>query len=112
MPGTTDVEATLGLPDVLRLVGEDVEVPGPDRRQRYVDRRHRIPGAVRASMGLATTAAHVDRLLSALAALAADGTRVDYVFDEVENEYRAAGERPSWPDVPFRLRTPATGSSR
>jgi selenocysteine lyase/cysteine desulfurase len=92
-----------------------------DLRQDEVDgiaadlaagRRHRIPGAVRASMGLATTAAHVDRLLSALSALAADGTRVEYVFDEVENEYRAAGERPSWPDLPFRLRTPATGSSR
>jgi selenocysteine lyase/cysteine desulfurase len=94
---------------LLDLTQDDVDGIADDLA---AGRGRRIPGAVRASMGLATTDAHVDRLLAALAALAGDGTRVEYVFDEAENEYRAAGERPSWPDLPFRLRTTPTGSGR
>jgi selenocysteine lyase/cysteine desulfurase len=37
------------------------------------------PTAVRASIGLATTAAHVERLLAAVADLAANGPRAEYV---------------------------------
>ena len=45
-----------------------------------LDERHRGHAAVRASVGLANTAEHVDRLLRAVATLAATGPAFDYVL--------------------------------
>ena len=49
-----------------------------------------LPGTVRASFGLATTAQDVDRLVDALAEIARTGPRWGYVHDRARDEYRPA----------------------
>jgi selenocysteine lyase/cysteine desulfurase len=59
--------------------------------------RRRMPGAVRASTTIATTAADVDRFLSAVSAVA-DGTvpPVTYLQDELTGDYWPTGDAPGW----------------
>ena len=52
--------------------------------------RVQLPGAVRASFGLGTTAEDVDRLVDALAEIAHSGPRWGYVHDGAHDEYRPA----------------------
>ncbi len=60
------------------------------------DRRH-IPGAVRASAGLATTVADVDALLAALARLVSGAPPpVDYVQETATGDFFPATERNGW----------------
>ncbi|HEX5620289.1 MAG TPA: aminotransferase class V-fold PLP-dependent enzyme [Solirubrobacteraceae bacterium] len=47
------------------------------------------PGAVRASIGIGTTAADIDRLVGALHEIARYGARADYVYDAEHDEYSA-----------------------
>ena len=49
-----------------------------------------LPGTVRASFGLATTAQDVDRLVDALAEIARNGPRWGYVHDRARDAYRPA----------------------
>jgi selenocysteine lyase/cysteine desulfurase len=52
--------------------------------------RPALPGAVRASFGLGTTAQDVDRLVDALAEIASTGPRWGYLHDSAHDEYRPA----------------------
>jgi hypothetical protein len=45
------------------------------------------PGAVRASIGIGTTADDIDRLVDALHAIARYGARADYAYDSEHDEY-------------------------
>jgi selenocysteine lyase/cysteine desulfurase len=63
--------------------------------------RPALPGAVRASMGLGSTAQDVDRLVDALAGIGRNGPRWGYVRDGAHDEYRPA------PDVRALPRTPS-----
>ena len=60
-------------PYLLRLLGLGAEAVAEARRQVTSGQRSHIPGAVRASCGLGTTAADVDALLIAVAEVAAGG---------------------------------------
>ena len=62
--------------------------------------RPALPGAVRASLGIGTTAQDVDRLVDALTTIARNGPRWGYVRDGAHDEYRPA------PDVRALPRTP------
>ena len=60
------------------------------------DRRH-IPGAVRASAGLSTSGADVDRLLEAVEAIASDRPApVRYVQDAHTGDFWPEGDTPGW----------------
>jgi selenocysteine lyase/cysteine desulfurase len=73
----------LGLParDVARL-----------ERELRAGRRGPLPGAVRASIGLATTADDIDRLAAALTELAANGPRLAYDYVREHDEYVPLGD--------------------
>jgi Aminotransferase class-V len=62
--------------------------------------RPALPGAVRASFGLATTAQDVDRLVDALAGIAQSGPRWGYVRDSAHDEYRPAPDVRALPRAP------------
>ncbi len=53
-------------------------------------RRPPLPGAVRASLGLGSTAEDVDRLLLALAQILESGPHAHYERDPLLDEYRPA----------------------
>jgi selenocysteine lyase/cysteine desulfurase len=59
--------------------------------------RPALPGAVRASFGLGTTAQDIDRLVDALAQIAGAGPRWGYVHDGALDEYRPALEKRALP---------------
>jgi selenocysteine lyase/cysteine desulfurase len=60
------------------------------------DRRD-IPGAVRASAGLSTTTADVDRFLAAVGEIAGGSPApVDYVQDDHTGDFWPAGDAPGW----------------
>ncbi len=66
--------------------------------------RRRVPGAVRASAGLSTTAADVDRLLGAVAGIASgDPPVVPYVQDEATGDYWPVTSHPAWADAQRRV---------
>ena len=62
--------------------------------------RPALPGAVRASFGLGTTAQDVDRLVDALAEIASTGPRWGYLHDSAHDEYRPAPEVRALPRTP------------
>jgi|SRR5579872_843385 len=63
---------------------------------RAGDRRN-IPGAVRASCGINTTTADIDRFLSAVAAVASSApSPVSYVQDPATGDYWPEGDLPGW----------------
>ena len=56
-----------------------------------------VPGAVRASAGINTAPADVDRLLAAVAAIATgEPSPVEYEQDEHTGDYWPRGELPGW----------------
>jgi selenocysteine lyase/cysteine desulfurase len=84
-------------PLMARLLGTgDAEV-GRLRDELRAGRRPALPGAVRASIGLGTTAEEIDLLIGALREIAASGPRENYEHVPELDEYRprayAAGAR-------------------
>jgi selenocysteine lyase/cysteine desulfurase len=75
-------------------------------------RRPAMPGAVRASFGLGTTAQDVDRLVDALAAIAHSGPRWSYVRDGAHDEYRPAPDVRALPRTPRYEPAAASASAR
>jgi selenocysteine lyase/cysteine desulfurase len=71
-----------------------------------------LPGAVRASFGLGTTAQDVDRLVDALAEIASTGPRWGYVHDSAHDEYRPAPEVRALPRTPRYEPAAASASAR
>ena len=65
--------------------------------------RRRVPGAVRVSLGLGTTAADIDYLADALATIAEGGPTWDYRRSAQTAEYEPVADPRSWPDLPLRL---------
>ncbi len=84
-------------PYLIRLLGVDRE--GVARARAAVRRGERsaIPGAVRASCGLGTTADDVEALLDALRLLAAgEPAPVPYVQDDVTGDFWPEGDAGGW----------------
>jgi len=65
--------------------------------------RRAMPGAVRASAGIATSTADVDDLLAAVAAVAGHGSPVPYEQDELTGDFWPAGSAPGWTAADRRL---------
>lgn len=86
-------------PLMLRLLG----IPAPeaaeirDEVRRGI--RHRVPGAVRASAGLATTRADVERLVDAVASIAANGPTWTYRRSEVTGHHTPDPDDRTLPDL-------------
>ena len=70
-------------------------------RQSVLDRdRREVPGAVRASAGLSTSAADIERLVAAVADIATGSPApVDYVQDPHTGDFEPAGGIPGWADA-------------
>jgi len=88
-------------PYLIRLLGlSRAEV---ERFRADVARRDRrdVPGAVRASAGLSTSVADVDRFLAALAVVSEGSPPpVPYVQDPRSGDYRPGGDASGWPVEP------------
>jgi selenocysteine lyase/cysteine desulfurase len=86
-------------PLIVRLLGlPDGEVDRLAAELR-AGRRPALPGAVRASLGLGTTLADIDRLIDALHEIATDGPASRYVYAPGLDEYRperGAVPEPVW----------------
>jgi selenocysteine lyase/cysteine desulfurase len=84
-------------PYLLRLLGLDADEVAEFRAAVLRGDRRDIPGAVRASAGLSTTAADVDRFLAAVADIAG-GARppVPYDQDPVTGDFWPRTEHPAW----------------
>ncbi len=97
-------------PYLLRLLGLDEgEVASYRSAVLRGDRRH-IPGAVRASAGLSTTAADIDRFLAAVAAIAGgDDPPVPYDQDPGTGDYWPRTDDPDWSTA---ARRPGTSCAR
>jgi selenocysteine lyase/cysteine desulfurase len=91
-------------PYLLRLLGlADEEVEAYRQAVLQHDRR-RIPGAVRASAGLSTTEADIDRLVAAVAGIAAGVPGpVGYRQDPTTGDFWPDGGPPGWGDAQRRL---------
>jgi selenocysteine lyase/cysteine desulfurase len=78
-------------PYLVRLLGlRDDELEAFRSAARHHDRRS-LPGAVRASAGISTTTADVDRLLDAVHAVATTDPPVEYVSDPASGDYWPKG---------------------
>ena len=78
-------------PYLIRLLGlspEDLEAFRAAARRHD---RHALPGAVRASAGLSTTAADLERLFTAVAEVAASPPPVPYLLDPGTGDYAPEG---------------------
>ena len=75
-------------------------------------RRPAMPGAVRASFGLGTTAQDIDRLVDALAGIAQSGPRWGYVRDGAHDEYRPAPDVRALPRTASYAPAAANASAR
>lgn len=90
-------------PYLLRLLGlDDAEVRAYRDAVLRGDRRS-IPGAVRASAGLSTTAADVDRFLAALAEIVVGDPPVRYDQDEHTGDFWPHTDDPDWSAAGRRL---------
>jgi selenocysteine lyase/cysteine desulfurase len=91
-------------PYLLRLLGLSAEeVAIAQQAMRRGDRR-RVPGAVRASVGLSTTAADLERFFAALAPIAAgEEEPVPYLQDAHTGDYFPQTDRPEWASTRRRL---------
>jgi cysteine desulfurase / selenocysteine lyase len=79
-------------PYVARLLGLSETDLAQARRRLRVPDRSRMPGMVRISLGLYNTAAEIDRLAAALAAIARGDLAARYVQDCASGEFTAEGE--------------------
>lgn len=90
-------------PYLLRLLGlNDTEV-GAYRDAVLRGDRRSIPGAVRASAGLSTTAADIDRFLAALTEILAGEPPVPYDQDEHTGDFWPHTDDPDWSAAGRRL---------
>lgn len=79
---------------LLQLSSDDIAAY---RRAVLAGDRTRIPGAVRASAGISTTATDIDRLVGAVAVIAAGHPApVDYHQDPHTGDYRPTGDVAGW----------------
>ena len=84
-------------PYLLRLLGLSVDEVQRFRAAVLRGDKREVPGAVRASAGIGTSAVDVERLLNAVAGIAAgDPAPVDYEQDEHTGDYWPMGELPGW----------------
>ncbi len=79
-------------PYLIRLLGLDDRQVAAYRNDVISGDRRRIPGAVRASAGLSTTVADIDRFLAALRSVIEDPAPTAYDQDAATGDY--------WPDHP------------
>jgi selenocysteine lyase/cysteine desulfurase len=91
-------------PYLLRLLGlDDAEVADYHAAVLRGDRRH-MPGAVRASAGLSTTAADIDQLIAAVGRIAGgEPLPVPYDQDEHTGDYWPRTTDPAWSSSSRRL---------
>lgn len=89
-------------PFVAELLGEGGS-PGAGCRGPVATAGGRGAGAVRASLGVASRAEDVERLLAALEEIVANGPVGHYVPDPDTNDYLPAHDQRAWPEVSFRL---------
>jgi hypothetical protein len=81
----------------MRLLDLDEEEKSTYRSAVLAGDRSRIPGAVRASAGINTTADDIDRLLAAVAEIASGRPApVAYSQDRTTGDYWPEGDRPGW----------------
>jgi selenocysteine lyase/cysteine desulfurase len=91
-------------PYLMRLLGLSAAEIGRYRDAVRRGDRHEIPGAVRASAGLSTTAADIDRLVGAVASIAGgDPPPVPYDQDEHTGDYWPRTDDPAWSAAVRRL---------
>ena len=84
-------------PYLLRLLGLSPAEVAAYREAVLAGDRRTIPGAVRASASLSTSSEDIDRLISALAAIASgDPPPVDYHQDPGTGDYWPATDQPGW----------------
>ena len=84
-------------PYLLRLLGLSVDEVSAYRDAVLAGDRRAIPGAVRASAGLSTSLADVDRLVAAVTAIASGGDPpVDYEQDPGTGDFWPVTDEPGW----------------
>jgi selenocysteine lyase/cysteine desulfurase len=69
--------------------------------------KSRVPGAVRMSLGIGATEAHIDAAVDAIADIAARGPRWTYRQSRQSGEYEPYPDPRPLPELPFRLSDPA-----
>jgi len=73
--------------------------------------RPRVPGAVRASIGLGTTREEIDYLIESLNTLVTEGPRWTYARDQRTGDFRPTPDPRPWPHITFlSLQEPANWS--
>ena len=90
-------------PLVTRLLGVADEEAAAIRAEAAAGSHRRMPGAVRASLGLGSRRGDVAALTEALVEIAACGPRWRYVYDDELDEHRPEPDPRSWPALPIRL---------
>jgi selenocysteine lyase/cysteine desulfurase len=83
-------------PYLLRLLGLDAAEVAAYRQAVLSHDRRDIPGAVRASAGLSTSLADIDRLLEAVASIATGGPAIGYQQDPHTGDFWPSGDAPGW----------------
>jgi selenocysteine lyase/cysteine desulfurase len=78
-------------PYLTRLLGLSEQELGDFRAAARRHDRRSLPGAVRASAGISTTASDIHRLLDAVRAVAITPTPIEYVCDPASGDYRPSG---------------------
>lgn len=81
------------------------------RNEIAAGNKGRVPGAVRASMGLGTIRDDIEDLCRALEAIVRDGPRWAYRLDSISGEYVPDPETRRWPELPVALTAAAAGRS-
>jgi selenocysteine lyase/cysteine desulfurase len=90
-------------PYLLRLLGlTPSEVEEYHRAVRRGDRT-RVPGAVRASAGLDTTSADIDRFVAAVAEIATGHAEIAYEQDPHTGDFWPVTDDPAWSDAARRV---------
>lgn len=90
-------------PFVAELLGGDRYSAQAGRRDPVAGDEERGPGAVRASLGVASRQEDVDRLLLALNDIITNGAAGHYVPDPETDDYLPSHDQRSWPELSFRL---------
>jgi len=88
-------------PLVTRMLGVPDAEADRLRDELRAGRSPALPGAVRASIGLGTTPADIDRLIDALGEIARSGPRSRYAHVAEFDEYQPVKDPRVWPDVPL-----------
>jgi selenocysteine lyase/cysteine desulfurase len=73
------------------------------RHEIAAGNRGRVPGAVRASLGIGTTLDDIDRLCAALEEIVTDGPKWSYRLDTTSGEYVPDPETRPWPSLSIPL---------